>query len=384
MDRCVVSRPPVGYRIAELIIAICLTAVSAAGQDVLTVGSGAGQPSATVTVPIYVRDVAGTPLGSDAGSGKRIQGFGFKITYSPAASVSAVAFSRAGVLASLTPLFENTIFPSAAIAYVGSFSETSSPVPLTLSAAPPGDPIGNLQIQLSASAPVGGSVVLSIASTATLSNQAGTVGETNGNGLSLVNGSVSVSAPPFGAPAGVTATAITTSQVSVTWLPMSGVDHFEVFRSSNGSAYAMAGSPTTNSFNDTPLTAGVTYLYYVRAVAPGGATSSNSAIDYATTIAFTDEPLVAGVVVKAIHLSELRAAVNAFRVAASQPRATFTDSASPSIPIRALHIQELRNALAAARTMLGFSAIAFTDPTLTPGVTPIRAAHVQELRNAVK
>jgi len=50
--------------------------------------------------------------------------------------------------------------------------------------------------------------------------------------------------------------------------------------------------------------------------------------------------------------------------------------------IKAVHITELRAALNAVYTKLGRTLPSYTDPTLTAG-TSSKAAHVQELRNAV-
>ncbi len=50
--------------------------------------------------------------------------------------------------------------------------------------------------------------------------------------------------------------------------------------------------------------------------------------------------------------------------------------------IKAVHITELRAALNAVYTTLGRALPAYTDPTLTAGTTS-KAAHIQELRNAV-
>ena len=68
-----------------------------------------------------------------------------------------------------------------------------------------------------------------------------------------------------------------------------------------------------------------------------------------TTIAFSDDPLVARVsVIRSVHLAELRAAVNAVRALAGLSAAAFTDSTI----VRAVQITELRTALDAALSAL--------------------------------
>ena len=123
------------------------------------------------------------------------------------------------------------------------------------------------------------------------------------------------------------------------------------------------------------------YLYKVRAINAGG--SADSAPDLATTVIFTDDPLVAGsTIIKAVHLAELRTAVNAVRALAGLAAATFTDAATPGVIVKAVHINELRTDLDQAMSALGFPTGGYTD-TLTAGVV-IKAIHFQEIRNRVK
>jgi hypothetical protein len=133
------------------------------------------------------------------------------------------------------------------------------------------------------------------------------------------------------------------------------------------------------------LSSSTTYIYRVRAVDANGCYSDFSNTDIATTIVFTDDPLVAGTtVVKAVHVTELRSAVNAVRAAAALSAASWTDSSLTSVEIKAVHISELRSALDAARSALSLSALTYTDSSLTPGTTPVKAVHATELRNGVK
>jgi hypothetical protein len=181
----------------------------------------------------------------------------------------------------------------------------------------------------------------------------------------------------------LTATATSTSTVLVTWAPSSGATQYELERSTNIAAgFVRIATVNGTSFTDSGLAPNTTYLYRVRAINSGGA-SGYSPIDHATTILFTDDPLIAGVtVIKAVHLAELRTAVNAVRAAAGLSAASFTNSASPGVIVRAIHITQLRTALAEALAILGKPAV-FTDPVLTAGMV-IRAVHFQEIRNLVK
>lgn len=103
-----------------------------------------------------------------------------------------------------------------------------------------------------------------------------------------------------------------------------------------------------------------------------------------TPVTFTDDPLVAGATrVKALHVTELRTAINTKRTQAGL--GAFAWSAAPASggPILATQVAELRTALTPALAALGTTA-SYTDPTLTVDVTRIKAVHIQELRNYVK
>lgn len=188
-----------------------------------------------------------------------------------------------------------------------------------------------------------------------------------------------VNAPAIAAPANVVATATSTTTVSVTWNAVVNAASYEVYRSAGGGAYTLVHSTTNLFFADTARTPSTTYLYKVRALASGGAPSPDSAVDAATTIVFTP-----GTYVQLAHLTELRAAVNAFRAAAGLGASAFTDP-SPTIatPIKAVHVNELRNALNSARAVIGLPALTYTDTPVTSGLL-MKAAHFQELRSGVQ
>jgi uncharacterized protein YkwD len=182
------------------------------------------------------------------------------------------------------------------------------------------------------------------------------------------------------APTGVTATATSSTQVQVSWSLVAGATSYEVYRRNPGGAFVLRGTSLTPSFNDA-ASANVAYLYRVRAVNAGGA-SADSAADLATTVMFTDDPLGAGVIVRAVHLSELRTAVDAVRAQANLAAGTYTDAAAPGVVVKAVHITQLRSQLDAAMTILGRATGGWTDSPLT-GVR-IKTVHLQEIRNRGK
>jgi hypothetical protein len=366
-------------RRAAFFAVVLLLAGLARAQDVLTLGNEIAPAGGTALVPVSLLDRSATPLGIDTGSPNRIQGFAFKVLF-PTEIVSSIAFSRAGIAATVTPLHETALQGSGWSSCIVSFHEATNPVPFNLNTTAPGDRIGTLTVVVRGDAPVGSVATLTLhPASAALSNQAGTTQETFASGhLSLVNGSVTVS--PLQTPANLTATANGTSQVNVSWTGVAGADHYEVWRSFNGGAYTLAGSPATSPFIDS-TSANITYLYRVRAIDASDDPSGFSNIDAATTIVFTDDPLVANTtVVKAVHLTQLRTAVNAMRSSAGLAPLGGDATVAAGLAVRAVHITDLRTALTAARSAIGLNAIAYTD--VVPAI--VKAAHVQELRNGVK
>jgi hypothetical protein len=100
---------------------------------------------------------------------------------------------------------------------------------------------------------------------------------------------------------------------------------------------------------------------------------------------FTD-PLVAGVTeVKGVHVTELRSRINAQRVRFGLSALAWTDptlTPAGTVPIKAVHVTEMRAALGAAYTAHGLPAPTYTDPGLAAGMV-VKAIHITELRNAV-
>jgi hypothetical protein len=123
--------------------------------DVIVIGSGAGVAGATVDVPIYIRDTAGTPLGLDQPPGSHVQSYMIDVDYDTN-TVQSVSFSRAGITTALTPSSETAFMPVAGVFAVSTtFSEVTDPIPFTLNAALPGNLVGVLHFVLAANAPVG-------------------------------------------------------------------------------------------------------------------------------------------------------------------------------------------------------------------------------------
>jgi hypothetical protein len=190
-------------------------------------------------------------------------------------------------------------------------------------------------------------------------------------------------------PTNLSATAISGTQVALSWTaPAGAISYYQVERSQNvnGPYTALSPQPTTASFTDTTASSGTAYLYRVRAAFTTGGFSAYSNRDLATTVIFDDDPLVAGVtLIRAQHLVQLRQAVNAVRALASPALspAAWTDASPQWQPIRLIHVQELRSNLDEALAALSLPVTPYTDPTLSTSVR-VRADHFNQLRQRVK
>ena len=100
---------------------------------------------------------------------------------------------------------------------------------------------------------------------------------------------------------------------------------------------------------------------------------------------FTDDPLSAGVtVIKAVHITELRARINTPRARVNLGDVAWTDSSLVAgvTPAKAQHLLEMRSAVIEAFQAAGVTPPAFTD-TVMASQTIIRAIDIAELRAAV-
>lgn len=186
----------------------------------------------------------------------------------------------------------------------------------------------------------------------------------------------------LGAASNVVATGTTTTNVNITWTAGTGALSYNVYRSTNGTTFTLAGNTASTAFNDT-VPANGAYRYKVHSVNVTESGASN--IDVANTFAFTDSTITAGTTkMRHAHITELRSAVDAMRTAAGLTNSAYTDGAlGTSTRPRAVHISELRTRLDAARGALGLTAGTYTDPTLTAQSTQIKRLHIIDLRTAL-
>ncbi|HLF56857.1 MAG TPA: pre-peptidase C-terminal domain-containing protein, partial [Thermoanaerobaculia bacterium] len=107
-------------------------------------------------------------------------------------------------------------------------------------------------------------------------------GYTAYSGVTLT-GSYSSACTPPAAPTGLTATAVSSSQINLSWTASSGATSYGILRSTtSGGPYSSVGTSSTTSFSNTGLAASTTYHYVVSA-SNGSCSSGNSAQVSATT-----------------------------------------------------------------------------------------------------
>ena len=112
------------------------------------------------------------------------------------------------------------------------------------------------------------------------------------------------------------------------------------------------------------------------ALGPTAVTATFSAV-------FTDATLTAqGTAIKAVHITDLRSAIDTLRTRNGLPAFAYTDATlTPGTTVvRGVHLSELRAALRDVPGSVG----PFTDPAIVVGQTVIRATHLNELRKAVR
>jgi ELWxxDGT repeat protein len=184
------------------------------------------------------------------------------------------------------------------------------------------------------------------------------------------------------ASASIRATRSSSTSIGVAWAQVSGAVHYEILRATGTGVYGVVGTFNSTSYADTSAVPNTVYLYRVQGVDSSAFAGAQSAADIGTTVGFTDDVLVPGMAAKAIHIAELRGAIDMVRAATGLPAATYTNSVASGSIIRAVDFSEMRSAIDATRAPLGLPPIVFADPSLL-GV-PIRLLQVNELRDAVR
>ena len=112
----------------------------------------------------------------------------------------------------------------------------------------------------------------------------------NNNGESAQSSTVSATTlgiPPSN-PTGVTATASSSSSITISWTSVSGATGYRIYRSSSSTGtYSQVGTPTATSYTDTGLSANTMYFYKVSAVNNNGESAQSSTVSATTSIGVT-------------------------------------------------------------------------------------------------
>ena len=147
------------------------------------------------------------------------------------------------------------------------------------------------------------------------------------------------------------------------------------------------GSAASTTLAQINLTAAQTGLYTV--VAASGFSAPQGTGSYTLTLTgtglfFTDNPLIPGVTpIKAVHITELRFRINQLRLRFSLSNFVFTDTNLTGVVVKPVHVLELRTALHEAYVAAMVTPPSYTDATLPAQLTIIKALHIQEVRAAV-
>ncbi|HEU4889760.1 MAG TPA: hypothetical protein VFV49_17885 [Thermoanaerobaculia bacterium] len=238
-----------------------------------------------------------------------------------------------------------------------------------------------------------GGTITSGAGTSTITFIAGAAGTlTLGMTVTTIHGctdtksvNVTVQSAPFGAPSSLRATGSGTTSANLTWASVLLADHYEIHRSPDNVNWTLRGTSATPTFSEGGLTASTTYFYKVRAIKADTTPSAFSAIDPATTVVFTDDPIAAFTTIsKTTHITQLRTAANIARASVGLAAFTFTDpTLTAASKVKAIHLTELRSALVPVLSAISVTP-AYTDPAITAGVTKAKGTHIHELRDQIR
>lgn len=185
------------------------------------------------------------------------------------------------------------------------------------------------------------------------------------------------------APPTLIASAASETAVSLMWSDV-GADQYEVRRAAGPSidAFTVIGTTASTSFTDASAAPGTTYLYHVAATSSTGVVRATSASEIATTVIFTDDPIVfRSTRIKAVHVLELRRAANALRALTGQAPYAFAAIVS-GMPVAASEFIQIRSVMGAALSAASRRPVAWLEG-LEQG-KPVKALHIQQMRNVVK
>lgn len=173
--------------------------------------------------------------------------------------------------------------------------------------------------------------------------------------------------------------------ISVTWTRIPGISRYQILRR-HGSAFELIhegewADGAAGSFADPSTVSGAVYVYRVRGVNSHGTPGLESVPTAVAKTTFSDTVLW-GRAIKAQHILELRAAVNAYRAAVGLSEMSFADAGlARGTAIRSIHVAQLRDGFNDARAAVGLSSSALP---LAPVGGGVLAEHLEYLRTNVQ
>lgn len=189
---------------------------------------------------------------------------------------------------------------------------------------------------------------------------------------------LTVLAPPT-PPTAVTAAYVqSANHIRVSWAPSASAVGVASYRIDRSDGVTIA--PLTNPYDDPAIVSGKAYVYRLRAIDSNGISSEASDPDVASVVAFTDDP-AGGTPIRALHISELRRAVDEIRQLAGLPPA-WTTYDPPAGVVPAADFTVIRDRLNDARLSLQLPFVDFIDPV--EKAQPIRGNAINTLRGGVK
>lgn len=175
--------------------------------------------------------------------------------------------------------------------------------------------------------------------------------------------------------------------VQLSWRPSTDdrqLRHYVVQRRSHIANPWTALTPTTATTYSASIEASSAAHYRVVAVDMYGneATSVTRAV-----VDLADAPVTPSTTIAGVHVKTLREAVRKLQASAGLV-STFTDpndDALAGLRVKAVHLSELRSFLTQALSAIGVPPFpSFTDPQIVPGSTIVRAVHFEELRERMR
>ncbi|HEX8618817.1 MAG TPA: hypothetical protein VF911_14635 [Thermoanaerobaculia bacterium] len=186
-------------------------------------------------------------------------------------------------------------------------------------------------------------------------------------------------------PSTLVATSVGANRIDLAWTAAQSVSHYEVQRKSGAAGYALVATPAGTSWPDVGAPSNAACAYRVRAVHTDGTRSSFSNVDIGTTVTFVEAITPGVTIIDATHVLELRSAAAALRVTANLAAYAWSDvPLQVGMPVRAIHLTQLRSAINEARAQLTLPVLTFAKPTITAGVSFVGASDWIELRQGCR